>query len=115
MSTWRHAAMGELLMKEGEEGDFFCILAEGQVKVTKKGKLLNLLRAGEPFGEMAYLSHRDPAPRGADVTVVANADIISVPTQNLAQASEACRNKFDRAFMQILLERLSMANLRLSV
>jgi len=35
--------------------------------------------------------------------------------RNLAQASEGCRAKFDRAFMQILLDRLSMANLRLSV
>jgi hypothetical protein len=32
----------------------------------------------------------------------------------LAQASDACRHKFDRAFMEILVERLSMANLRLS-
>src|SRR5206468_1869772 len=52
ISAWRHAAVGEQLMKEGEAGDFFCILADGQVKVTKKGKLLNLLRSGEPFGEM---------------------------------------------------------------
>jgi serine/threonine protein kinase len=113
VSSWRHAAMGELLMKEGEAGDFFCILAEGQVKVTKKGKLLNLLRAGEPFGEMAYLT-KGAHLRGADVSVVHDADIISVPTQKLAQASDACRHKFDRAFMEILVERLSMANLRLS-
>ena len=113
MSSWRHAAMGELLMKEGEAGDFFCVLAEGQVKVTKKGKLLNLLRSGEPFGEMAYLSKGEHL-RGADVSVVHDADIISVPTQKLAQASDACRHKFDRAFMEILVERLSMANLRLS-
>jgi serine/threonine protein kinase len=115
ISTWRQVAEGEALMKEGEPGDFFCILARGQVKVTKNGRLLNLLGAGEPFGEMAYLSHKDRAPRGADITVASNADIISVPTQNLAQASEGCRAKFDRAFMQILLDRLSMANLRLSV
>ncbi|HXJ08272.1 MAG TPA: protein kinase, partial [Burkholderiales bacterium] len=114
MSSWRHAAMGELLMKEGETGDFFCILAEGQVKVTKKGKLLNLLRAGEPFGEMAYLSKGEEHQRGADVSVVHDADIISVPTHKLASASDACRHKFDRAFMEILVERLSMANLRLS-
>src|SRR3954466_13979084 len=113
MSSWRHAAMGELLMKEGEAGDFFCILAEGQVKVTKKGKLLNLLRSGEPFGEMAYLSKGEQL-RGADVSVVHDADIISVPTLKLAQASDGCRHKFDRAFMEILVERLSMANLRLS-
>jgi eukaryotic-like serine/threonine-protein kinase len=113
ISAWRHAAAGEHLMREGENGDFFCVLAEGQVKVTKKGKLLNLLRAGEPFGEMAYLSKHD-AVRGADVTVMTDADIISVPTGMLAQASDTCRHKFDRAFMEILVERLAMANLRLS-
>ena len=113
ISTWRHAAAGEQIMREGEAGDFFCLLAEGQVKVTKKGKLLNLLRAGEPFGEMAYLSKKD-RQRGADVTVAADANIISVPTDSLAQASDSCRHKFDRAFMEILVERLSMANLRLS-
>jgi serine/threonine protein kinase len=113
MSSWRHARQGELLMKEGEAGDFFCILADGQVKVTKKGKLLNLLRAGEPFGEMAYLSKGEHI-RGADVSVVHDATIISMPTLKLARASDSCQHKLDRAFMEILVERLSMANLRLS-
>ncbi|MBV8030377.1 MAG: protein kinase [Betaproteobacteria bacterium] len=113
ISSWRHASSGEVLMKEGEVGDFFCILADGQVKVTKKGKLLNLLRSGEPFGEMAYLTKGEQV-RGADVTVMNDANIISVPTPALSQASDGCRHKFDRAFMEILVERLSMANLRLS-
>ncbi len=113
ISSWRRAAAGELLMREGEPGDFFCILAEGQVKVTKRNKLLNLLGAGEPFGDMAYLSKATNV-RGADVTVLADAKIITVPTKRLEQASEPCRHKFDRAFMEILVERLSMANLRLS-
>ena len=113
ISNWRVAAAGELLMKEGEQGNFFCILAEGQVRVTRKGKLLNILHTGECFGEMAYLS-KDEHLRGADVTVMAESKIISVPTQKLAQASDVCRHKFDRAFMEILVERLSMANLRLS-
>jgi serine/threonine protein kinase len=113
ISVWRHANPGEVLMREGEPGDFFCVLADGQVKVTKKGKLLNLLRAGEPFGEMAYLS-KSSNVRGADVSVVVEANIITVPTGKLAQASETCQLKFDRAFMEILVERLSMANMRLS-
>ena len=113
ISTWRRAGAGELLMKEGEAGDFFCILADGQAKVSRNGKLLNLLRAGECFGEMAYLSSREPV-RGADVTVTSEADIIAIPTAQLAQASDACRHHFDRAFMEILVQRLSMANLRLS-
>ena len=112
ISSWRHAAAGEMLMKEGEAGEFFCILAQGEVKVTKKGKLLNVLKAGEPFGEMAYLS-RD-RNRGADVTVQQEANIVSVPTANLAQVSDGCRHKIAAAFMQILVERLTMANIRLS-
>jgi len=113
ISTWRKAADGEQLMKEGEPGTFFCILAEGQVKVTKRGKLLNLLRAGECFGEMAYLS-KTAHLRGADVTVMSVAKIISIPTKSLAQASESCRHKFDSAFLEILVDRLAMANVRLS-
>lgn len=113
ISTWRKAADGEQLMKEGEPGTFFCMLAEGQVKVTKRGKLLNLLRAGECFGEMAYLS-KTAHQRGADVTVMSAAKIISIPTKSLAQASEGCRHKFDSAFLEILVDRLAMANVRLS-
>jgi serine/threonine protein kinase len=113
ISNWRTAGAGELLMKEGEPGSFFCILADGEVRVTRKGKLLNILHAGECFGEMAYLS-KDEQLRGADVTVMAESKIISVPTQKLAQASDVCRHKFDRAFMEILVERLTLANARLS-
>ena len=113
MAAWRNAAPGERLMKEGDPGDYFCILAEGAVKVTKNGRLLNTLKAGEPFGEMAYLSARAPV-RGADVTVDEEVNIISVPSEKLAGASAGCRHKFDRAFMQILVDRLSAANLRLS-
>ncbi|HUN69097.1 MAG TPA: serine/threonine-protein kinase [Burkholderiales bacterium] len=113
ISSWRHARTGEVIMKEGEQGDYFCLLADGQVKVTKRNKLLNVLRAGECFGEMAYLQ-KGAQVRGADVTVMSDCKIISVPTGRLESASDACRHKFDRAFMAILVERLSMANIRLS-
>ncbi len=113
ISNWRTADAGEVLMKEGEPGTFFCILAEGEVRVSRRGRTLNHLHAGECFGEMAYLS-KDEQLRGADVAVVQESKIISVPTQKLAQASDACRHKFDRAFMEILVERLTLANARLS-
>jgi serine/threonine protein kinase len=113
ISSWRAAKAGETLMKEGEAGTYFCLLAEGQIKVTKKNKLLNVLNAGECFGEMAYLQKQGNR-RGADVTVMTDAKIISVPTDRLDRASDACRHHFDRAFMAILVERLTMANIRLS-
>jgi serine/threonine protein kinase len=113
MSAWHAGKKGEVLMKEGEEGTYFCILAEGEIKVTKRNKLLNVLNAGECFGEMAYLQKKGNR-RGADVTVMTEAKIISVPTDRLDQASDGCRHHFDRAFMEMLVERLTMANIRLS-
>ena len=113
ISAWRAAKAGETLMKEGESGTYFCILAQGQIKVTKRAKLLNVLNAGECFGEMAYLQ-KEGQRRGADVTVMTEAKIISIPTDKLDRASDGCRHQFDRAFMEILVERLTMANIRLS-
>lgn len=114
ISSWRIARAGEVLMREGEPGDHFCILAAGQVKITQRGRLLNVLDRGECFGEMAYLQKDGERRRVADVTVMTDAKIITIPTARLDAASEGCRHKFDRAFLAMLVERLAMANLRLS-
>jgi len=39
--------------------------------------------------------------------------VITIRTEDLERASDACRNRFDRAFMAILVERLTLANTRL--
>jgi CRP-like cAMP-binding protein len=89
------------------------MLASGEVKVTKRQKLLNILNAGECFGEMAYLS-RQTNERSADVVTLAPSRVITIRCDDLVHASDACQHRFDRAFMSILVERLTMANNRLS-
>ncbi|MBX3646532.1 MAG: serine/threonine-protein kinase [Rhodocyclaceae bacterium] len=113
LSDWQRAKPGTVLMREGATGDNFCILAGGEVKVTKNAKLLNILSAGECFGEMAYLGE-EAGTRGADVSTLSEATVITVPTDALRRASDACRHSFDRAFLRILVERLSLANTRLT-
>lgn len=113
ISHWQDAPPGTLLMHDGDPGDFFCILASGAMKVTKHAKLLNRLRPGQCFGEMAYLS-RESNQRTADVTAIEASRVISIRSADLANASDACRHRFDRAFMDILVDRLSLANVRLS-
>ncbi len=112
-SEWQRVKPGTLLMREGQPGDNFCILAGGEVKVIKNGKLLNILSAGECFGEMAYLAE-EAGTRGADVSTMRESTVITVPTEALRRASDACRHSFDRAFLRILVERLSLANTRLT-
>ena len=111
-SQWEALAPGQTILREGEEGDHFCLLAAGQVKVTKRNKLLNILDTGECFGEMAYLSEQKR--RGADISTMSDAKVITIRNAALEKASDATRGHFDRAFLSILVERLSMANVRLS-
>jgi serine/threonine protein kinase len=113
ISTWQDTGAGKIVIKEGDPGDYFCILATGEVKVTKKRKLLNILSAGECFGEMAYLS-RATNERSADVSTMSPSRIITIRCEDLENASDACRHRFDRAFMNILVERLTLANNRLT-
>jgi len=113
VSSWQYCKPGKALMFEGQTGDFFCLLASGEVKVIKQGKLLNILNAGECFGEMAYISRDSGSVRTADVVTLSEARVITIRNEDLDRASDICRHKFDRAFMAILVERLSLSNTRL--
>jgi CRP-like cAMP-binding protein len=113
ISRWQDEPAGQTLMREGEPGEFFCIIASGEVAVFKRTKLLNVLGAGECIGEMAYLK-RAANTRSAEVSTLSPARVITLRCDDLERASDACRHRFDRAFMSILVDRLSYANTRLS-
>lgn len=112
-ARWQALAAETCIMQEGEVGDCFCFLIEGEVRVVKQGQLLNYLQVGECFGEMALIN-REQALRGADVITSSAAKIISIPAQALQQASDACRMHVYEAFLQVLSRRLDAANLRLA-
>ncbi|OFZ91094.1 MAG: serine/threonine protein kinase [Betaproteobacteria bacterium RBG_16_64_18] len=113
ISAWDNLPQDTVIMTDGDTGDFFCILASGEIKVTKRKKLLNVLTPGECFGEMAYLA-RTGNERTADVSSMSASQVIKIKTEDLERASDGCRHRFDRAFMAILVERLTLANTRLT-
>lgn len=49
---------GQEIFKEGDEGVGFFLITEGKVEISRAGQLLNTLRSGDFFGEMALLDHR---------------------------------------------------------
>jgi tRNA A-37 threonylcarbamoyl transferase component Bud32 len=113
VGDWQRVSASTEIVREGESGDFFCVLVAGEAHVTKNRKLLSILGPGECFGEMAYLS-ADRRERGATVTASKDSHIVRVRTADLEQASVTCRGHFDRAFISILVERLHLANTRLT-
>jgi serine/threonine protein kinase len=112
-SHWSSASPDEAIMRDGDPGDFFCFLAEGELKVTKNGRILNLLTTGDCFGEMAVIS-KGTQIRGADVVALTASKIVTVKGAALRQASEACRMHFYQSFLEVLTNRLALANARLA-
>ena len=113
LGIWERVHAGTVVLREGDAGDFFCVIIEGEMRVSKNKKLLTVLGAGECFGEMAYLSLSGQS-RGATVTAGAESRLLRVRVADLEQASVSCRSKFDRAFIGILVDRLNLANTRLT-
>ena len=113
LATWRKHPRDTVLIQEGDIGSSFFIVISGQVKVVKQDKLLNLLKAGECFGEMAYLG-KQRFQRSASVSSITDVALIEIRAETLTKASEICRHHFHGAFLELLVDRLSMANLRLS-
>jgi len=57
-------AEGARIVSQGEAGNAFYVLLEGNALVARNGQRVGELHAGDYFGELAIL---DPAPRNADV------------------------------------------------
>jgi serine/threonine protein kinase len=113
-SEWITAAKDAVIIKEGDAGDFLCVLVSGEARVMRKRRTLATLKAGECFGEMACLGSPDKL-RTADVIAAQEVRYIKIPAAAFERATEACRIKFERVFLRVLVERLMQANAKLAM
>ena len=113
ISDWHRVAASEYILRDGEMGCSFFILAQGTVHVLKHGNLLSILHRGDCFGEMAHLSDSE-FKRHTDVLAKSDAVLIKINPEVLKHATTGCRLLFGDAFLRILANRLSVANMRTS-
>ena len=112
-ADWRHVLPGTAIMRDGEPGNFFCFVADGELAVSKNGTRLTTLTAGECFGEMAII-RRHSHFRSADVVAESAANIVTIRGEALERASESCRMHFYQAFLDVLATRLALSNQRVA-
>ena len=105
-AMWENHAREQSLLLEGDVGHAFFVIVSGQVKVVKDGKLLNVLKDGDCFGEMAYLSG-NKSKRSASITAVSEVQLLKMQDVQLDQLSEACQLRFNRVFLRTLIDRLA--------
>ncbi len=103
---WENHAREQSLLLEGDVGHAFFVIVSGQVKVMKDDRLLNVLKEGDCFGEMAYLAGVK-ARRTATITAVSEVQLLKVQDVQLEQLSDACQLRFNRQFLRTLIERLA--------
>jgi serine/threonine protein kinase len=115
ISKWRKFPPNTALIKEGDHGDSFFILAGGYVRVTRGKRTLSVLAAGDSFGEMSYLARSDSPHRSATVTTTSDTIVVKIRAEDLRASSLGCRRLFDERFLDTLVTRLEAANEQLAV
>jgi len=109
---WSRVPPRAVLMREGDPGNSLFFLGSGHAKVTRQGRLLNVLDAGECVGELAYIKDGGIV-RQATVETMADVLLVEFEPEMLVKASLKCRYQLSLALMHSLVDRLSLADERL--
>ncbi len=113
ISTWRTIPAKTKIIREGDSGESFYLIVEGQVDVSIQGKSINTVRRGGCFGELLYFSDQ-VAQRTTTITSLTDLTVVEIKTIALKVASSACQVSFQKAFMRVLIERLTQTNAKLA-
>lgn len=110
---WSRLPRGRTIVKENARGSSFFFLAKGEGKVTRQGRLLNMVNAGECFGEMAWITGGEQ-PRHA--TVESSTDVLLAEFEPAAldKMSLGAQLQLTRSLVRDVSDRLALANTRIA-
>jgi CRP-like cAMP-binding protein len=112
-AAWSDHPSESVIIREGDVGDGFFVLIRGEVAVTLEGSALASIEPGGCFGEMLYFLHHS-AQRTTTITARTSVTIIEIKALAMRSASDACQVAFQKAFMRVLIDRLTQANRRVA-
>lgn len=106
-----HAAVGDTVVREGERGDRFYVVAEGELDVAVDGASVRTLGPGDHFGEIALL--RD-VPRTATVTARTDSNLYALERDEFLAAVTGHASSAEAADA-VISQRLASARSGLAV
>jgi eukaryotic-like serine/threonine-protein kinase len=109
---WARMPKGRPIVREKEKGTSFFFLARGESKVTRQGRLLNMVSGGEFFGEMAYIAGGE----ARHATVESHTELLLAEflPEALDKMSLGAQLQLTRALVRNVSERLALANTRIA-
>jgi putative nucleotidyltransferase with HDIG domain len=111
--SWQEKTKGEHIVKEGEISNSLYFIVSGQALVSKQGAEVNRLNNGDCFGEIAYLDSVRHT-RLATVTAISALKYVEISEESLLQSSNNFQASFAKAFLNLMVTRLSVAYQRVS-
>jgi len=109
IGTWNTIAANTVIIREGEQGDSFFLLIDGEVSVTLLDKRITTIKPGGCFGELLYFADRGER-RTTTITSLGQITVMEIKTRALDAATDGCQVGFNKAFMKVLIDRLVQAN-----
>ena len=95
---------GAIFFGENQNSDRMYLVREGQVALTRGGKAIDVVKAGEIFGEMAAISQ---LPRSATATARTACRVVSLDVTQFQHAIQK-NPEFALMLMNILINRLRL-------
>lgn len=105
-SEWKEFSKGDIIVTEGEQETAFYIIAKGGVEVMKNDRVVGIMKQGDCFGEIAFLTHQ---PRNATIVARTEVSLMMVSVTLMEQASTETQLRYYRIFLENLISRLSQA------
>jgi serine/threonine protein kinase len=113
-TRWSRLPARSVIVSEDQPGQSLFFLAAGEVKVTKSGRLLSVLRGGECFGEMSYIKAGE-TPRHASVEAITEVVVAELGATEAASGVDSLgQSHLMRALLNTLVDRLAFADSRIS-
>jgi serine/threonine protein kinase len=109
---WARIPAKQTIVSENQKGKSFYFIGKGQAKVTRQGRLLNMINEGECFGEMAYIRGGE-VPRNATVDSATELLLAKFRPDAVSKMSLGAQLYLTRALVRNLADRLDLANSRL--
>ena len=110
---WARIPARQAIVSENQRGKSFYFVGKGQAKVTRQGRLLNMINEGECFGEMAYIRGGE-VPRNATVESATELLLAKFRPDAVGKMSLGAQLYLTRALVRNLADRLELANSRLA-
>jgi CRP-like cAMP-binding protein len=110
---WTRVPKNRAIVQENARGNTFFFLAKGEAKVTRQGRLLNVVSAGECFGEMAWITGGEQ-PRHATVESSTELLLAEFEPAALEGMTLGAQLQLTRALVRNVSDRLALANTRIA-